>query len=369
MQRPSGTAAVRLSLLMLLFAAFAMSLVQPAAAGTEDAPEVADPSGDAETAAGTPACAPVAGCVGAPQFIDVTFGWVNESATEIQLNVQVSGNENANVYGSADFDFAFTIAGTAYVAGFHVAIANLQGGLPGDGAVSPTGVATAAAYGDAVMTVTVPKSAIGNPAGGSVLSGLTITSHLDFTELNEAFTDATGPGLDFVFAGGSGGGGVAGDSDGDGLNDTCEQTYFGNLTATDNATEDPDGDGLTNGQECALGTDPTKADTDGDGVNDKDDPFPLDPTQGGSSNTTTSSSSSSTSRSSSSSSTSGSASISTSSGGGGGADDSAGTCADQDTSDAVDCLTSDIGYIGMSAGGFLAVLVLCIIALATRWSL
>jgi Bacterial TSP3 repeat len=34
-------------------------------------------------------------------------------------------------------------------------------------------------------------------------------------------------------------------------------------------TDDTDGDGLNNGQEQLLGTDPTKADTDGDGLNDK----------------------------------------------------------------------------------------------------
>ncbi|HET7690442.1 MAG TPA: hypothetical protein VFK41_08690 [Nocardioidaceae bacterium] len=34
------------------------------------------------------------------------------------------------------------------------------------------------------------------------------------------------------------------------------------------AAEDTDGDGLTNGQEAQLGTDPTKADTDGDGLTD-----------------------------------------------------------------------------------------------------
>jgi hypothetical protein len=35
--------------------------------------------------------------------------------------------------------------------------------------------------------------------------------------------------------------------------------------------EDSDGDGLTNGEEAELGTDPELADTDGDGVDDKDE--------------------------------------------------------------------------------------------------
>ncbi|MEI7850862.1 MAG: right-handed parallel beta-helix repeat-containing protein, partial [Kiritimatiellales bacterium] len=59
---------------------------------------------------------------------------------------------------------------------------------------------------------------------------------------------------------------VASDADGDGLPDSWERFYFGNLSQ--NATSDPDGDGLTNLQEYQLGTNPNNADTDGDGLND-----------------------------------------------------------------------------------------------------
>jgi|GEM_PF-1932198 len=43
---------------------------------------------------------------------------------------------------------------------------------------------------------------------------------------------------------------------------------------------DFDGDGLSNGNELAIGSDPTNPDTDGDGLLDGDDPNPLDPNVG-----------------------------------------------------------------------------------------
>jgi fibronectin type 3 domain-containing protein len=57
------------------------------------------------------------------------------------------------------------------------------------------------------------------------------------------------------------------DSDSDGLADGWELTYFATL-ADCNPSDDPDSDGLTNAEEYAASTDPTKADTDSDGLTD-----------------------------------------------------------------------------------------------------
>ena len=57
------------------------------------------------------------------------------------------------------------------------------------------------------------------------------------------------------------------DTDGDGLPDAWEQTYFGDLTQGP-GDDLPDQDGLTNLEEYQAGTDPTVADTDGDGLTD-----------------------------------------------------------------------------------------------------
>ncbi|HEY1097724.1 MAG TPA: DUF4215 domain-containing protein [Myxococcota bacterium] len=53
-----------------------------------------------------------------------------------------------------------------------------------------------------------------------------------------------------------------GDEDGDGIPDFLDDNN------DDGPLADPDGDGLTNGDEATLGTDPRNADTDGDGVDD-----------------------------------------------------------------------------------------------------
>jgi uncharacterized protein (TIGR03382 family) len=64
--------------------------------------------------------------------------------------------------------------------------------------------------------------------------------------------------------------GRAADYDSDGLDDGWEALYFGG-TAAQASAGDPDGDGLTNGEEFAAGSNPTLADSDGDGLADGDE--------------------------------------------------------------------------------------------------
>lgn len=59
------------------------------------------------------------------------------------------------------------------------------------------------------------------------------------------------------------------DSDSDGMPDWWEFRYALKPNSNADASTDPDGDGLTNGQEYTRNTDPKKADTDGDGLTDK----------------------------------------------------------------------------------------------------
>ena len=61
------------------------------------------------------------------------------------------------------------------------------------------------------------------------------------------------------------------DFDGDGLSDQDEIAL-----GTDPVNPDPDGDGVLDGDEIAMGTNPFNPDTDGDGVNDGNDLCPLE---------------------------------------------------------------------------------------------
>jgi hypothetical protein len=62
---------------------------------------------------------------------------------------------------------------------------------------------------------------------------------------------------------------IPNDTDGDGMTDEFENANGLNPNNPNDATQDPDHDGLTNLQEFQKGTNPQAADTDGDGLSDK----------------------------------------------------------------------------------------------------
>lgn len=363
-----GPAVVRFSLLLLVFAAFAMALVQPSQAGSEAAPEIVDPANDHAVGDEVPAGPPAS----VSNSADVVAAWFeNETADQVTLIVKTSAGPATtnNVEGVVTlydhtYAFSFAVAGTTYVASLRV---DQTAGVSVGGVASSGSIDQEKHF--AIMIV--PKANIGNPAAGALATSLFVDSNSEvFVDDSPLTVHDRAPnadfGTDYTFTGGSGNSTTPGDSDGDGLNDTCEQQYFGGLNSTHNATGDADGDGLTNGQECVGGTDPTKADSDGDGVNDDKDPFPTDPTKGGTSSGSGSGSSSGSRSSSSSRSSSNTGTDSQTSSTRG---DAQGDGEVKNLDDAIDRLRSDASYVGMSAGGFLTVVVLAILALAVRWSL
>ncbi|HUR24388.1 MAG TPA: hypothetical protein VM327_00040 [Candidatus Thermoplasmatota archaeon] len=262
--------------LLLLVFGLALSAWTPAAqAGTAEAPEITDPAGDHKAVGTVP--------VGATeQFLnaDILAGWITEDVDELYFNIQIAGAGAPGTAGPYTWTFRWTAGATELEA---------SGTTATDGP-TPGGVATAAAFADGVVTLTVPRSAL---EGASELTGCHIRSRggtpaqvQNPFSLSDIAPDAgADAGISYTVTGGSGGNGTLGDSDGDGLNDTKETEQFGNLTAQ-NGTGDPDGDGLNNSAEFDLGTNATKADTDGDGLNDKEDPSPLDPSKPGTGNGT-----------------------------------------------------------------------------------
>lgn len=256
----------RKSLLIVPALLFALALgawTPTVRAGTADAPEITDPAGDQNLV-----IVPVdpVGFASA----DLVAGWIEEDAANLYLNIQVAGTGTS---GSAG----------AYTWTFYLGDLEATGTTTAD-QPTPGGIATAASNDAGHIILTVPRDAI---AGAASFTGIFIESSGGTPLPNPVAVADTAPddgadaGIAYTVTGGAGTGGAggnatAGDSDADGLNDTKEVQYFGNVSK-ENGTGDPDADTLNNTAEFAKGTDPSKADTDGDGLKDAEDAFPLDP--------------------------------------------------------------------------------------------
>lgn len=264
----------RLIVVPALLFAFALSAWTPSvSAGTAEAPEITDPSGDHVLLV-----VPV-GETGQFLNADILAGWIAEEAGNLLFSIQIGGTGASGTAGPYTWTFTCTAGGAELEAS-----ATTTADQP-----TPGGAATAAAFADGVVTLTVPASAL---AGATELTACFIESSggtpdpvQGIAAIGDTAPDGgQAEGASYQVTGGNSGGGsangnaTAGDSDGDGLNDTKETDYFGNITK-ENGTGDPDADGLNNTAEFDLGTDPSKADTDGDGLNDKEDQFPLDKTR------------------------------------------------------------------------------------------
>lgn len=244
-----------------LFAAAAFLALAPLAdAGTEAAPEVDDATNDYTV--GTLEDTPLTGVVGQP--VDIDAAWVaaeNLTHFTFALKLAVAPTpgllSQAPQVGTYTWDLEITHNGTAVAFGASV---NAQG------AFAVRDEATAATAAGTILSLVVPKSAFPGVQPDDNLTALTVTStgNLAFFPIVE---DEAGGATALAYT--VQGGGPPGDRDGDGLADACELQYFGNYRQ--NATGDFDGDGLNNGLECTMGSDPTDADTDDDGLNDGDE--------------------------------------------------------------------------------------------------
>jgi hypothetical protein len=233
----------------------------PAQAGTEAAPEITDPANDQVlTGADQTNCFPTVNCITGTQ-IDITAVWFSQEGANLIISVKVSSAPTSTPQYNKYWDVSFK-AGTAAVTAGAVIV--------GSGSLTATGAATAVVLEETVLVLTVPLTALG---GAELLTEPFATAAYAITQVDERFIsdrapDDTAFGTAYSLGSGNETGGLPGDQDADGLQDTFEQQYFGNATSPETGSGDPDSDSLNNTREQELGTDPTKADTDGDGVKD-----------------------------------------------------------------------------------------------------
>jgi alpha-tubulin suppressor-like RCC1 family protein len=195
------------------------------------------------------------------------WSWGHNANGRLGVNSTVNSDVPVQVHGPGDVGFLTGIAAISISCGQGYALA-----LAADGAVYAWGMNGSGQLGiNTLGTVMYPVQVHGPNDVGS-LAGIRAVA------AGWAFALALS-GDDTAWAWGDNGQGRLGDgttttrktpvlvdSDADGMSDPWEFVHFGNLAAQSGA--DADGDGLTNGAEYGLGTDPNSSDSDGDGLSD-----------------------------------------------------------------------------------------------------
>jgi hypothetical protein len=146
---------VRLAPAILAALVFAMALaawVPATQAGTKEAPEFTDPADDHVVVGTVPL-----GATGQFLNADILAGWIQEDSDNLLFNIQIAG---AGATGTAGpYTWTFRCAEVE-------ATATTTADQP-----TPGGAATAAAFEDGVVILTVPRTAL---AGASSLTGATL---------------------------------------------------------------------------------------------------------------------------------------------------------------------------------------------------
>ncbi len=270
-------------------------------AGTQAAPEVADPDHDTVVILGPAGpLAPtttVLETLQAAQSLsyggDIIGYWISgENATHIQATLQTSNVPNGLI-GEGLLEDLSPVGGVLeqIVFTLHMAIgatdvpstATFQAGVGGY-EFTVGGAATLAVLDGTLLNFTIPKSAFTGAVAGAVLTGLSANAvghvtgipmlQVPAATIEDRAPDGDAIGTPYTLLGGSGGGTPGGfpngapgcvyrtdetnktDNDADCLPDRWETQFFGGI-APQNGTMDPDGDGASNYAEYIAGTDPT----------------------------------------------------------------------------------------------------------------